>query len=53
MAHCRFNISVADIIRSQYTDQVNIACFIVSWLLLLGHTDSKSVDVRLSFSGSL
>lgn len=51
--HCRCNISVADVIRSQYTDQVSTACLVVSELL---PRDNNKVEfnkrMSLFFSGT-
>lgn len=50
---CRFKVSVADVIRSQYSDQVSVGRLVVSWSSLCGHSVCRSVNVCLCVSGSL
>lgn len=53
LGDCRFKVSVADVIRSQYSDQVSVRSLVVSWLSLCGHPVCRSVNVYLRVSGSV
>lgn len=53
LGHCRLKVSLADIIRTQYSDQVSIERLVVRRSSLCGHSVSQSVIVRLCVSGSL